>query len=211
MNVLDLMRERWGVDINRRSPIEVPNVSREKEFLELMRDAGFKIGVEVGVQQGKYSERLCQLIPGLKLYSVDPWETQPGYRKHISQNEFNGFYEEAKERLAPYDCTLVKEYSVDAARMFEDGSIDFVYIDGHHDFANVVRDIAAWSPKVRKGGIISGHDFRQPKRNRGTHNIVEAVNGWTQSYNIAPWFILGRRKIRPGEARDRNRSWMWVR
>jgi hypothetical protein len=34
-----------------------------------------------------------------------------------------------------------------------------VYIDANHEYASVVEDIALWRPKVRKGGILAGHDY----------------------------------------------------
>ncbi len=210
MNALDLMRERWGVDTSKRSPIEVPNVSRENEFPILMRDAGFKIGVEVGVEQGLYSERLCQLIPGLKLYAVDCWQAHRGYRDHVSQEKLDGFFESTRKRVAQYDCQLIRKWSVEAAKRFDDRSLDFVYIDANHDLANVIKDLVAWAPKVRKGGIISGHDFKLRKNKNTMRHVVQAVRAWTECYNISPWFVLGRRAKIPGESRDDSRSWMWV-
>ena len=213
MATLDLICAQWQVSVDGatpRGPVEISGVTRSKEFPILLRDAGFKVGVEVGVEQGLYSECLCQLIPGLNLAAVDCWTAHRGYRDHVSQAKLDGFYDAAKKRLAPYDCTLIREWSVDAAKLFDDGSLDFVYIDGNHDFANVVKDIHAWSPKVRKGGVISGHDFRQ-RKNPIAHHVVEAVKSYTACYNIVPWFVLGRRARRDGEPRDKNRSWMWVR
>ena len=210
MTTLELMREKWHVDTNRPSPIEVPGVSRWLEFPIMLRDADFKIGVEVGVEKGQYSERLCKLIPNLKLYGVDCWSAHRGYRDHVSQVKLDGFYEVARERVKPYDCTLIRDWSVEAAKRFEDGSLDFAYIDAEHDFANVIKDIDAWSPKVRKGGVVSGHDFIKIKNKRVLHHVAQAVRCWTDCYNIAPWFILGRRDKISGEPRDKNRSWMWV-
>ena len=211
MKTLELICHEWDVTLDDRSPIEVPGVSREQQLPELFREARFSVGVEVGVEQGVYGERLCQLIPGLKLYAVDCWQAHKGYRDHVSQEKLDGFYSVARSRLAPYGCTLLKTWSVDAARNFHDGELDFVYIDANHDFANVVKDIAAWSPKVRKGGIIAGHDYILRKNPKIMHHVVQAVRGWTECYQVAPWFVLGRKEKRPGEPRDDNRSWMWVR
>merc|ERR1712217_308009 len=48
--------------------------------------------------------------------------------------------------------------SVEAADEFEDHSLDFVYIDAEHN-DRVALDLKAWEPKLRKGGILAGHDF----------------------------------------------------
>ena len=49
--------------------------------------------------------------------------------------------------------------SVSAARMFDDESLAWVHIDARHDYASVCADIAAWAPKVRSGGWLSGDDY----------------------------------------------------
>ena len=49
--------------------------------------------------------------------------------------------------------------SVEAAVKFEDISVDFVFIDGAHDYPNVRADLCAWLPKVKSGGVIAGHDY----------------------------------------------------
>ena len=50
------------------------------------------------------------------------------------------------------------EASLDAAKKIDE-PLDFVYIDGLHDYKSVTDDIAAWYPLVRKGGVVGGHDF----------------------------------------------------
>ena len=210
MTALEQVCASWGVTLDAQSPIEVPNVGREVELPALFAVLGFKHGAEIGVEQGKYSETLCKAIPGLWLHAVDSWTAHRGYRDHVSQDKLNAFHEAARKRLHPYGAEVIRGWSVDVAEQIENETLDFVYIDANHDFANVVKDIAAWSPKVRKGGIVAGHDFI--RRNSDiSHHVVQAVRGWTECYKIEPWFVLGRRERREGEVRDKNRSWMWVR
>jgi len=117
--------------------------------------------------------------------------------------------QEARLKLAPYGTTFIKAWSVDAAKQFPDGSISWLYIDGNHTFEGLVSDLAAWVPKVKSGGIISGHDYRHFRRGLGIR-VIEAVNGYTAAHDIHPWFVLGRLKVKPGETRDRERSFLWV-
>jgi predicted O-methyltransferase YrrM len=53
----------------------------------------------------------------------------------------------------------IRAESSEAAANFADGSIDFVFIDACHLYSRVTKDIDAWLPKVRSGGLICGHDF----------------------------------------------------
>ncbi len=104
------------------------------------------------------------------------------------------------ERTKDYDCTLIKGWSSDIVKDFEDNSLDFVFIDGNHALEYVIEDIAKWSPKVREGGIISGHDYFRGHGKNLMH-AKDAVNTWTYCYKINPWFIF---------AKDKCPSWFWV-
>jgi glycosyltransferase involved in cell wall biosynthesis len=51
--------------------------------------------------------------------------------------------------------------SVRASRLFPDEGVDFAFIDGDHSYESVTADLAAWWPKIRPGGVLAGHDYRQ--------------------------------------------------
>lgn len=205
MNTLEFIATKYSLNLKRPSPIEIPGMTRAG-LAALFAELGFTVGAEIGVERGLYSEVLCQANPGLKLYCVDPWTAYRGYRDHVSQEKLDGFYQEAVERLAKYNCQFTRGFSPQAAVGFDDDSLDFVYIDGNHRLEAVIDDIAAWSKKVRPGGIIAGHDYKRFKWQTYSH-VVEALVAYTTAYRISPWFILGKRN-EPG--RDDARSWMWV-
>lgn len=208
MDTLKYVLDKYDLNIDRKSPVEIPNVGRD-DLAALFAELGFVRGVEVGVERGFYSEVLCRANPGLMLWCVDPWETYTGYRDYVTAEKVYSFYEDAKQRLKPYGCRLVRKFSMDAVKEFENRSLDFVYIDGNHQFEFVAQDIGFWARKVRRGGIISGHDFIRRKAPTATH-VVEAVQGYTYAYDIRPWFLLGRQAKVEGEKRDDSRSWFWV-
>lgn len=137
-------------------------------------DLGFTYGAEIGVFTGYYSEILCKHMPDLKLICVDPWE----------KGKYKEAEEEALQLLSKYNTQIIKAYSVDAAKQVTDGSLDFVYIDGAHDYKNVKRDIETWTPKVRIGGIVSGDDFYEFPSGKG--GVIQAVTEFTSNnrYNL---------------------------
>lgn len=199
---MDLTLEYIGkkIDLKQKSPIEIQGMNRE-DLAKMFNDLEFRVGVEVGVEKGEYSRVLCEHNPQLKLYSVDPWRAYKAYRDHISQSKLDRFYEESKRLLAPYNnCQIMREFSVEAAKKFSKGSLDFVYIDGNHEFQQVTNDIAVWSKKVRKGGIVAGHDFRRSKGSYPLH-VKDVVLAWTRSHKITPWFVLRG---------DKSPSWFWI-
>lgn len=199
----------------RHVPIDIPNFGRD-QLPWLFRELGFNVGAEIGVHKGEYSEVLCRNHPGLHLYCVDAWKEYKGYGLG-DQKTMDTWYGETVERLKGHHCSFVRQFSMEAAKIFEDGSLDFVYIDAAHDFVNVVNDLHAWIPKVKIGGIISGHDYIQrgmgPKvfgRHNKTFHVKEALDAYTLAYHIDPWFLLGRKEPIEGEIRDKIRSFMWV-
>lgn len=128
------------------------------------------IGAEIGVFTGYYSEILCQKMPKLELLCVDPWAWGK-YERHE---------QEALERLKPYNTVIIKEYSEPAAEKVPDGSLDFVYIDAAHDYENVKKDLEAWVPKVRVGGIVAGDDFYEFPSGKG--GVQKAVCEFTSNH-----------------------------
>lgn len=172
-----------------------------KYFNEL----GFKKGAEIGVADGRYSECLCKEIPNLKLFCIDPWSTYRGNQRGGGKARHYKNYEQAQKKLSRYGVILIRKLSMDAVRDFEDGSLDFVFIDGNHDFDYVMQDIIEWSKKVRKGGIVAGHDYFN-FRNSG---IVEAVDIYVKVHGIKLSVIVPERsKDIPYDERHPCYYWM---
>jgi len=141
------------------------------ELAEYFNTLGFKTGAEIGVYDGRFSKILCQKILGLKLYAIDNW----GERYKQS-------FELAKANLKPYGVTIIRRDSIEAAADFEDNSLDFVFIDARHTYKHVSQDIREWAKKVRKGGIVSGHDYYV--FHHGSHGVINAVNEYVKSHNL---------------------------
>ena len=178
------LRNKFSRSLPQASPIRCIKYKRT-ELGKLFNDLGFKRGAEIGVREGVFSESLCKSIKDLKLTCVDLWEPNKPRKGHTKN-----YYETAQKVLAPFDTELIKLPSVDAALKVPDESLDFVYIDAAHDFDNVMMDILVWSRKVRKGGIISGHDYYRT-RNQG---VVPAVDTYTHAHYINEWFITDEKE-----------------
>ncbi len=204
MGTLDIFAKKFNIDLNQPSPIYIP-IGRYKNIPALFRDLNFKVGAEIGVYRGTYSRILLSRVPGLKLYCVDRWEPYEGYKDFdmFPKTDLSDAYLEAKEVTKDYDCELIRGWSHEVVNQFEDGSLDFVFIDGNHAYEYVVQDIANWSKKVRKDGIIYGHDYDDwSRRGRWAEmNVINAVMGWTKSYKISPWFVI---------TNNSNNCWMYV-
>ena len=81
------------------------------------------------------------------------------------------------ERLAQHDgrYRVHRLTSVEAARSFENGSLDFVYLDATHSYEAVREDLRAWYAKVRSGGLFGGHAFVDGDRREAQFGVRRAV------------------------------------
>ena len=150
-------------------------------FPILFARAGRNIGAEIGVRKGRFSKKICEANPNLKLFCVDPWYAYDRYTQEMQDQ----LYEEAVKNLAPYNTVIIRKTSMDALNDFEDKSLDFVHIDGNHTFDFVCPDLIFWVKKVKSGGIITLHDYHCGL----DYGVVNAVDAYTRSHHIDPWFV----------------------
>jgi hypothetical protein len=121
--------------------------------------------VEIGSFEGKSTELFSMFCK--TVYAIDPYEAYVEIdMNHIKNAEhcFDNMVSNIK------NINKIKKRSLDAVKDFDDHSLDLVYIDGQHDYVNVKNDILAWIPKIKHGGIISGHDYSH------NNDVVKAVN-----------------------------------
>jgi hypothetical protein len=208
MTTLQYIADKFELDLNQKSPIEVLKINR-KIMAETLAELNFTKGAEIGVAQGLHAEVLCQTIPDLLLFLVDPWRGYHGYTDYLDKRLKN-FYAEAQQRLQKYNTIFIRDFSSNAVQQFDKNSLDFVYIDGAHDLWNVVNDITLWEPIVRPGGIIYGHDYKRSTNPKYQQHVVDAVNAYTYSHKVNPWFVLGERGHNDGMYKEGTRAWMWI-
>jgi len=139
-------------------------------------------GAEIGVKAGRFSDFLLKEWEGARLISIDPW-LEAGAdeyldRANVAQDRHEQFFSETRERLAAHGprSEIWRMTSLEAAALVPDASLDFVYIDARHDYGSVKGDLAAWFPKVRPGGIISGHDYADGRFAQGEFGVKRAVD-----------------------------------
>ena len=163
---------------------------RSFERLKTLRDSGDLVGVEIGVGRGEHARSLLETLNIAKLYLIDPYEMYEAYVAGGSINygdtqlPLSQAFIEAQKILKPFEkkITWIKKMSNDAMNDIEE-TLDFVYIDGNHDYEFVKNDIENYYPHLKKGGVIGGHDFYNGFAK--THNgVVTAVTQFTVSKAI---------------------------
>jgi hypothetical protein len=135
--------------------------------IELIKEIGKEFpkgkGVEVGTFKGEFSKEIMENWDG-SLYMVDVWRPLSNEEYLDASNHGNHetqIYGEAMNNIKGFEdrAVMVRATSEIASDMFEDNSLDFVYIDANHAYDYVVQDIELWYPKVKEGGYLCGHDY----------------------------------------------------
>ncbi len=193
-----------GDDFIEESTI-IPSRREFDQLLEAKKLMGK--GVEVGVCDGDYSFLLLSTWKGERLYSIDPWRSfGEEYRdiNNADQSLHDLRYEKTKEKLSVFGkrSVVIRKTSLEASVLFGNEALDFVYLDAQHHYSAVKADIEAWYPKVKVGGIISGHDYMDGVYVGGVFGVKRAVQEFAKEQKAeifvsgelmtetASWFII---------------------
>ncbi len=113
---------------------------------------------ELGCYKGR---SLCSIVAeckrrGIKVFGVDTW--------HYAEDAWVEFIENVEKcgvvaRGMDADVVSYRMTSFAASLQFKDASLDLVMVDTPHDYKTILADLKAWTPKVKHGGIICGHDL----------------------------------------------------
>jgi hypothetical protein len=129
-----------------------------------------------------------EIINSGKNIVFDIVDTFAGSPEHGEVNK-NDLYAEFSKNIQPVMSVVGHVHimpSVEASRLYQDGTLDFVFIDANHDYENAHLDISSWYPKLKWGGIIAGDDYREY-----FPGVMGAVNNFFSGkpiYSNGPWW-----------------------
>lgn len=142
-------------------------------FLSLPDNA---VCVEVGCYFGHSVAYLATLAKesgkNVRIYAVDHFKGSEEHKSHISEiNLYDAFICNIIDCGISEYITALKMESVEAAKLFDDRTIDFCFLDGSHDYESVKSDCLAWEKKVKPRGILSGHDY-----SKSWPGVIQAID-----------------------------------
>jgi cephalosporin hydroxylase len=140
--------------------------------------------VELGVYHGRsllfMAQELVELGKSAEVWGVDTFVDD--------YTDWPCFLRNLTTKISPVAIDMIRVVRCStpiAARLFDDWSVDHVFVDADHTSPGVDRDLEAWLPKVKSGGIISGHDYAG-----GFPDVVRAVDrlvGPTEHFDSVWW------------------------
>lgn len=130
-------------------------------FPDLIKRFDLKKGVEIGVSTGGHSHAILKNTGVEKLYSIDPYTINTTLNLHKNAYFYDVLFYRVKYRLGQYGerSELIRAYSADAINLFKDNDLDFVFVDGSHEYQFVKQDLVLYYEKIRPGGVMAGDDY----------------------------------------------------
>jgi len=134
---------------------------------------------EIGVYKGDFSEKILSICHPAKFILIDVWNLK---------GDHGELYDEVKQRFAKELQTkqveMIRSFSYDAIHACPDQYFDWVYLDTDHSYEVTRKELEELRPKMKRGGIIAGHDYILGNWNAGfRYGVIEAVREFCVKYN----------------------------
>jgi hypothetical protein len=217
-NVREIVKEKFNIQVkqyentdliinadkmaNEILSLKTSNRHRDIFFPYMIDKMNYKVGAEIGVDKGGFTERILSRSKIEKYYCIDTWQDcfGSGFKKDYFDKDGSVRFNQANETLKDYKDRIVmmRMNSMEAAKQIPDNSLDFIYIDGDHSL-EMIFDIYAYMPKLKMGGTLAGHDYKDG-RNSGIsdhwgqqldYKIKTAVDYYCDRYGHALRIVGG--------------------
>lgn len=146
------------------------------------------VGVEVGVAGAHFARQILATWRTIgELYLIDPW-------KHFEDGRVDGYNLDQETQDARYRdvveyfkddkrVNVIRQESLHAAKFLSDFNMgyNFIYIDANHSYQANKEDAEAWWLRLKRGGILAGHDYYDKPPYIG---VKQAVDEFAKSNNL---------------------------
>lgn len=152
----------------------------------LLNDLGLTgVGAEIGCYDGWFASAILQKWKGEKLYLIDAWKPYDDPEKTGVEGQLLHFVNAVHEMDQYGDRTcIIRDNSISAAALFKFQLLDFVYIDADHTLEGIKKDLYAWYPLVKIGGVISGHDYFNGNKYGFDCRVKEVVDDFCNRFGL---------------------------
>lgn len=179
---------------------EQKNIQNTQVLLtrEIMLDKFPKNGVaaEIGVDEGSFSEKILTIAKPKKLHLIDFWGT-----KRYNQQKKQGVERKFAKQLDERSMEINIGFSTQVADSFQDNYFDWIYIDTDHSYKTTYAELEAYAPKVKKNGIIAGHDYIIGNWEGAVlYGVIEAVYEFCSKYDWELLYLTMENKQNPSFA-----------
>jgi hypothetical protein len=162
MKTNKLVNNNYNQQLEQRHIKNIKILANREKLLEYMPKNG--IVAELGVDQGDFTHSIYNINKPKKLYLIDTWESE-----RYNQNKM---------------LFVIKKDSIIALKTFNNNYFDWIYIDTSHTYEQTLKELEISRLKIKKEGIISGHDYCQGNITKNlSYGVIRAVNQFCIKYN----------------------------
>ena len=150
--------------------------------------------IEIGSFLGKSTSHLASLIKNsgkkINFYVIDPWKRETcspstSIQCKVPQNMFPKFKENLEVQGLYNYVIPIQSTSYDAYSCLSHLQFKFIFIDGSHQFQDVVNDIYLYKKLLGPGGVLAGDDYQ----------ILDVVKAVKQELGASYFTINGNGNI----------------
>lgn len=150
-------------------------------LLELMPKNA--VVAEIGVFKGEFSHKILEITKPKKFHLIDAW-SDPNYPVSL----MNALTDKYGKQISEGVVEINRGWSTDVVNQFEDNYFDWIYLDSDHSYSMTILELEKYKSKMKKNGIIAGHDFVQGAFKYGIRfGVIEAVSEFCVRHN---WEII---------------------
>lgn len=147
-------------------PEDIAETSRKRMLRIMPQNA---VVVEVGVFRGSFAKEIMCMTEPKELILIDPWVFQQPKKEQWAyvpwggikcQADFEKEYQKVIDHFgALSNVKIIRGYSHEVVSTIPNDYVDWVYVDGAHDYDSVLEDVQDWYNKIKAGGWICGDDW----------------------------------------------------
>jgi|TARA_B110000444_G_scaffold221487_1_gene222880 hypothetical protein len=170
---------------------------KEQWLVNFLNKHDLTLGAELGVQKGNNFRYLVENKDDLCLHGVDIWSEKEVRWNGTSSDKLqfqpdsvnSEYLINLQEWAKDYEgrAFFHRHFTTHAHKFFNDGELDFIFVDAGHEYEDVKADIQAWYPKIKKGGYMIGHDVNQTQVRRAVREQFQ--DRWSQAKEQKIWWI----------------------
>jgi hypothetical protein len=162
-------------------PIIIPRLHARIATELILRFADNGIGAEIGIREGKTSFCILDNTQTRKLYMIDPWVKLHKCYSHSAECERDyNFVKSEVDRRFKDRAVIIRDKSENVVNQIQE-ELDFIFIDGNHDYEYVMKDLTLYVPKMKRGSLVMGHDW--------CSSYLGVVGALTDYYHLYPQFF----------------------
>ncbi len=146
------------------------------------------VGAEIGVLNGENAFSILTTLNMKRIYLIDLYMVHDEYLE-IKAPVFSTIRARSLKLLKAYTDKIIwiVKKSADAVDDVSD-ALDFIYIDGNHSYKNCLQDLRNYWPKIKKGGVIGGHDYYNMNKAR---EVKKAVDQFAEENKLKVYSAVG--------------------